>query len=146
MIRGVLVAVLAFVLVLLPPRPDDHVPHLAETGVTGLAAGLLTGFAGMPGPPVVPYYLRQSIPAATARASMLAVFFATSAASTAAGLGMGMMLPRHAALALVLFVPIWLGNRLGGHAFGRLSEPAWRWLVAMLLASSAIAALARLMP
>jgi len=140
-----LVAVTAFVLVLLPPRPDGHVPHLAETTATGLAAGLLTGFAGMPGPPVVPYYMRQPIRAARARASMLAVFFATSAASSAAGLGMGMMLPRHAALALVLFVPIWLGNRLGGRAFGRISERAWRWLVALLLAASAGAALARLL-
>lgn len=139
-----LVAAGAFLLVLLPPRPEGHVPHRVETIGTGLAAGVLTGFAGMPGPPVVPYFMRQPIPAAKARASMLAVFFATSASSSLAGLGMGMMRPRHAGLALVLFVPIWLGNRLGGHAFGRISESAWRWLVALLLAGSAAAALARL--
>ena len=139
-----LVAVMAFVLVLLPPRPDGHRPHPAEIGATGLAAGVLTGFAGMPGPPVVPFYLRQAIPAARARASMLMVFLATSLASSVAGLAMGMAGSRHAALALVLFGPIWIGNRLGGYAFGRISDRVWRWLVALLLAASGIAALVRL--
>ncbi|MDP3677368.1 MAG: sulfite exporter TauE/SafE family protein [Novosphingobium sp.] len=141
-----LVAVLAFVLVLLPPRPDGHRPHIAETGATGLAAGALTGFAGMPGPPVVPYYLRQSIPAARARASMLIVFFATSLASSVAGVAMGMAGMQQGLLALLLIGPIWIGNRLGGMAFGRVSDRAWRWLVALLLAASGIAALVRLIP
>ena len=141
-----LVAVLAFVLVLLPPRPDGHRPHRAEVAATGVAAGLLTGFAGMPGPPVVPFYLRQAIPAARARASMLLVFLATSLASSVAGLAMGMAEPRHGLLALVLFGPIWLGNRLGGMAFGRVSDRAWRWLVAVLLAASGTVALVRLIP
>ena len=139
-----LVAVLAFVLVLLPPRPDGHRPHTAEIAATGVAAGMLTGFAGMPGPPVVPFYLRQAIPAVRARASMLMVFLATSLASSVAGLAMGMAGWRHAVLALVLFGPIWIGNRLGGYAFGRVSDQAWRWLVAVLLAASGIAALVRL--
>lgn len=141
-----LVAVLAFVLVLLPPRPDGHRPHRAEIAATGVAAGLLTGFAGMPGPPVVPFYLRQAIPAAKARASMLLVFLATSLASSVAGLAMGMAGPRHALLALVLFAPIWLGNRLGSHAFGRVSDRSWRWSVAILLAASGTVALVRLIP
>ena len=139
-----LVAVLAFVLVLLPPRPDGHRPHTAEIAATGVAAGMLTGFAGMPGPPVVPFYLRQAIPAVRARASMLMVFLATSLASSVAGLAMGMAGSRHAVLALVLFGPIWIGNRLGGYAFGRVTDQAWRWLVAVLLAASGIAALVRL--
>ena len=141
-----LVAVLAFVLVLLPPRPDGHRPHRAEIAGTGVAAGLLTGFAGMPGPPVVPFYLRQAIPAAKARASMLLVFLATSLASSVAALAMGMADARDGLLALVLFGPIWLGNRLGAMAFGRVSDRAWRWLVAVLLAASGTAALVRLIP
>lgn len=139
-----LIAVFAFALVLLPPRPDGHRPHGAETGATGVAAGVLTGFAGMPGPPVVPYYLRQSIPAARARASMLIVFVATSLASSVAGLGMGLAGRREGLLALLLIGPIWIGNRLGGMAFGLVSDRAWRVLVALLLAASGIAALVRL--
>ena len=141
-----LVAVLAFVLVLLPPRPDGHHPHRVEVAATGISAGLLTGFAGMPGPPVVPFYLRQAIPAARARASMLLVFLATSLASSVAGLAMGMAGARHALLAALLFGPIWLGNRLGGMAFGRVSDRLWRWLVALLLAASGTVALVRLIP
>jgi uncharacterized protein len=141
-----LVAVLAFVLVLLPPKPDGHRPRSAEIAATGLAAGVLTGFAGMPGPPVVPFYLRQAIPAVRARASMLIVFLATSLTSSIAGLAMGMAGLKQGVLALALFVPIWLGNRLGGHAFVRVSDRAWRWLVALLLAASGTAALVRLIP
>ena len=139
------VAILAFVLVLLPPHPDGHRPHTAETAATGLAAGVLTGFAGMPGPPVVPYYLRQAIPAARARASMLAVFMATSLASSGAALGMGLASARDALLAVVLFVPVLLGNWLGGKAFGRISGRVWRTLVALLLAASGVAAVVRLL-
>ena len=139
------VALLAFVLVLLPPHPDGHRPHRAETAATGLAAGVLTGFAGMPGPPVVPYYLRQAIPAARARASMLAVFFATSLASSGAALGMGMAGRDTGVLALALFGPVLLGNWLGGKLLGRVPDRVWRWLVALLLGASALAALIRLL-
>ena len=52
--------------------------EVAETGLTGITSGLLTGFAGMPGPPVVPYYLRRVLSAQIARASMMAIFLATS--------------------------------------------------------------------
>ena len=62
-----LIALAAFVLVVLPKRPADHRPSLTETGMTGLLSGVLTGFAGMPGPPVVPYYLRRQIPAVLAQ-------------------------------------------------------------------------------
>lgn len=141
-----LVAVGAFVLVLLPPRPDGHVPHAAETGATGIAAGLLTGFAGMPGPPVVPYYLRQAMPASRARASMLLVFAATSLASTVAAFALRLAHPRQVGLALALFVPVIAGNWLGGRAFGRISDRVWRWLVALLLAASGVVALVRLIP
>ena len=77
---------------------------------------------------------------------MLAVFFATSLASSGAALGMGMAGRSTALLALALFGPIWLGNRLGGMAFGRVSDRAWRWLVAVLLAASGTVALVRLIP
>jgi len=74
-----LVAVGSFVLVLLPQRPA-HVPGRGTTMITGTASGLLTGFAGMPGPPVVPYYLGRAIPPQVARASMMLIFLATSVA------------------------------------------------------------------
>lgn len=84
-----LIALGSFGLVLLPKRPAHHQPSLTETGVTGLASGVLTGFAGMPGPPVVPYYLRREIPAQLARASMMTVFLITSAAGIVAATLLG---------------------------------------------------------
>lgn len=139
-----LVAIGAFALVLLPPRPG-HAPGRLETGLTGAAAGLLTGFAGMPGPPVVPYYLRRPIPREVARASMLTVFLLTSVASTAAALGMGLASWRDGLFALLLFVPVLAGNHLGSKAFGKVSDAAWRGFVGFLLAVSGLMALARLM-
>ena len=55
------VAVGAFVAVLLPKQPEGHQPGPLAIGGTGLAAGVLTGFAAMPGPPVVPFYYRRHL-------------------------------------------------------------------------------------
>ncbi|WP_421839891.1 sulfite exporter TauE/SafE family protein [Novosphingobium sp.] len=138
------VAIGAFVMVLLPAKPG-HAPGNLETGLTGAAAGLLTGFAGMPGPPVVPYYLRRPIPREVARASMLTVFLLTSAASTTAALALGLASWRDALFALLLFAPVLAGNHLGSLAFGKVSDPVWRTFVGFLLAASALMAVLRLL-
>jgi uncharacterized membrane protein YfcA len=138
------VAIGAFVLVLLPPK-GEHVPGKLETGLTGLSAGLLTGFAGMPGPPVVPYYLRRPIPAAVARNSMLTVFLLTSTASTAAALLLGLASWRDGLFALLLFGPVLLGNRIGSMAFGKVSDAAWRGFVGFVLGLSGLMALVKLL-
>ena len=73
-----LIALGSFVLVLLPKRPEHHAPSTLETGTTGITSGILTGFAGMPGPPVVPYYLRRAIAPELARASMMTMVSSSS--------------------------------------------------------------------
>ena len=138
-----LVAIGAFLLVLLPAKPG-HAPGRLETGLTGTAAGLLTGFAGMPGPPVVPYYLRRPIPREMARASMLTVFLLTSTASTAAALMLRLASWRDAVFAVLLFGPVLIGNHLGSLAFGKVSDPLWRGFVGFLLALSGLMAVIRL--
>ena len=138
------VAIGAFVLVLLPPK-SGHVPGKAETGLTGAAAGLLTGFAGMPGPPVVPYYTRRALSPAVARASMFTVFLLTSIASTLAAFALNLASWRDAALAALLFGPVLLGNWIGSKAFGRVSAPAWRGFVGFVLGMSGLMAVARLL-
>ena len=138
-----LVAIGAFLLMLLPAKPG-HAPGKLETGLTGTAAGLLTGFAGMPGPPVVPYYLRRPIPREVARASMLTVFLLTSTASTAAALMLRLASWRDAVFAVLLFGPVLIGNHLGSLAFGKVSDPLWRGFVGFLLALSGLMAVIRL--
>ena len=140
-----LIAFGSFVLVLLPKRPAHHVPSKAETGATGLLSGLLTGFAGMPGPPVVPYYLRRAIPAQLARASMMTIFLITSAAGIVSATALGVATTREPLLAAVLFPAVLLGNWLGSHAFGRISDRTWRSFTGGVLGLSALAALWKLL-
>jgi len=140
-----LVALGAFVLVLLPKRPDGHRPGAAETGSTGIACGVLTGFAGMPGVPVVPFYLRRHLSPAVARASMMTIFMATSLAGVGSALALRVATLRELVLGVALFPAVLLGNWLGHKAFGRISDATWRGFVGIVLAASALAALLRLL-
>jgi uncharacterized membrane protein YfcA len=138
------VAFVAFLLVLLPNRPG-HRPGQVETGVTGVASGILTGFAGMPGPPVVPYYLRRMLPAAIARASMMLIFLATSFAGVASAYFLDVSTTREPVFALALYPAVLLGNWLGTLAFGKVSDAAWRMFTGGVLGAAALAALVKLL-
>jgi uncharacterized protein len=139
-----LIALGSFGLVLLPKRAAHHSPSGLETGMTGLLSGILTGFAGMPGPPVVPYYLRRAITPELARASMMTIFLATSLAGVVAAFALRVATLREAVLAALLFPAVLLGNWLGTQAFGRISTTAWRVFTGSVLGASALAALWRL--
>ena len=134
-----LIATAAFAAVLLPQRPSPP-PGLVATGMVGVASGLLNGFAGMPGPPVAPYYLGRRIPPLVARASMMLIFLATSACGVGTGLVLGVASGRTLLLGLVLFPAVLLGNWLGGHAFSRAGPMVWRGFTAAVLAGAAISA------
>lgn len=139
-----LIAIAAFLAVLLPPRRSDTPPGALATGATGMASGLLTGFAAMPGPPVIPFYLRQPIAPQTARASMMLVFFAASIAGSIAAAVMGRAGWHDFALAILFYLPMWVGNHLGARAFGRIATPVWRSVVALVLGGAALSAVLRL--
>ena len=139
-----LVALVAFALVLLPKRPDGHRPSGIETGGTGIACGVLTGFAGMPGVPVVPFYLRRQIAPQLARASMMTIFLATSVAGVGSAMALQVATWRELLLASLLFPAVLAGNWLGNKAFGKVSVAAWRTFVGLVLGLSALAALWRL--
>ncbi len=139
------VAIGAFVILFLPQHPDGHRPGRVAIALTGLSSGILTGFAAMPGPPVVPFYLRQRIAPATARASMMLIFFGTAIAGTLASLWLGLATHRLFLLALLLFGPMWLGDHLGTRAFGRVPDRIWRSIVAVVLGVAAVSAAVRLL-
>jgi uncharacterized protein len=140
-----LIALGSFVLVLLPKKPAHYAPGTAETGATGITSGILTGFAGMPGPPVVPYYLRREIAPQLARASMMTIFMATSIAGVLSALALGVATWREPLFAGVLFPAVLLGNWLGHKAFGKVSDAAWRSFTGGVLGLAAAAALWRLL-
>ncbi|MCC2602103.1 sulfite exporter TauE/SafE family protein [Sphingopyxis yananensis] len=136
-------AVAAFVAVLLPKKAAGHAPSRWAVLGTGAASGILTGFAAMPGPPVVPFYLRRNVDPVVARASMLTIFFLTAISGTLAALWLGIVTPRLFVLALMLFVPMWLGNKLGARHFGRVAPPVWQAMVAVVLGVAAVSAVVR---
>lgn len=140
-----IIAIAAFLLILMPQHPDGHRPSRAAIGTTGIASGILTGFAAMPGPPVVPFYLRQRIEPATARASMMLVFFATAIAGTAASLWLGLATTKLFVLSLLLFLPMVLGDYVGTQLFGRVPVSVWRTIVAVVLGAAGVSALVRLL-
>lgn len=139
-----LVALSAFAAILLPRRAA-HLPGPLTTGLTGVSAGLLTGFAAMPGPPVVPYYVGRDIPRQTAKASMIGIFGVAAMAGVGSGVAIGVLEWRIVILGLALFPLVMLGNWLGSLAFGKVSDKAWRIFVGVVLAAAAGAALAKLL-
>jgi uncharacterized membrane protein YfcA len=138
-----LVALSAFVAILFPVR-DAAQPGAAATGAVGVISGLLTGFAGMPGPPVVPYYVGRRIPREVAKASMLLIFTLAALAGIGSGLAIGALEWRLLGLAVLLFPTVLIGNWLGVKAFGRISDTAWRSFVGLTLGAAALAALVKL--
>ena len=139
-----LVAVVAFIAVLLPQRAP-HVPGSLATGLTGMASGFLAGFAGMPGPPVVPYYLGRRIEPRVARASMLVIFMATSLAGILSATALGVATLREPLMALLLFPAVLVGDALGHRAFGKVSARAWRTFTGIVLGAAAAGAVLKLL-
>ena len=138
-----LVALSAFVAILIPQRGAEQPGPLA-TAATGLSAGVLTGFAAMPGPPVVPYYVGRAIPRTTAKASMVGIFGIAAIAGIGSGAAIGVLSQQLVILGLALFPLVLLGNWIGSLAFGKVSDTLWRGFVGVVLGAAAIAALVRL--
>lgn len=138
-----LIALSAFVAILLPKR-GAAVPGRLVTGGVGVLSGLMTGYAGMPGPPVVPYYAGRDLPRPTIKASMQLIFTIAACAGLASATWLGILRPELLLFALVMLPMIIAGNRLGARVSGRVSDPAWRVTVGLILGGAAAAAFARL--
>ena len=138
-----LIALSAFVAILLPRR-GEGVPGKLATGSIGVLSGLMTGYAGMPGPPVVPYYAGRTLPRPTIKASMQLIFTIAASAGLASATWLGILRWELLAFALAMLPMIIAGNRLGARVSGRVSDPVWRGFVGLVLAGAAAAAFARL--
>lgn len=138
-----LIAFSAFLAILLPRR-GAAVPGRWVTGAVGVLSGLMTGYAGMPGPPVVPYYAGRALPRSTIKASMLLIFTIAACAGLTSALWLGILRWELILFALVMLPVILIGNRLGLAVSGRISDPVWRGSVGVVLAGAALGALARL--
>lgn len=139
-----MVALLTFGIIMLPKPAKPLAGGTALTGATGVICGLLAGFAGMPGPPVVAYYLGRRVGKVQARASMFTIFLATSITACIAAFFLDLLNARILALSLVLTPVVLFGNWLGTLAFGKISDFAWRLFAGLLVGGSAVMALIRL--
>ena len=138
-----LIALSAFVAILLPRR-GEGVPGKLATGGVGVLSGLMTGYAGMPGPPVVPYYAGRDLPRPTIKASMQLIFTIAASAGLVSATWLGILRWELLVFALMMLPMIIAGNRLGARVSGRVSDPVWRGLVGLVLGCAAAAAFARL--
>ncbi|WP_086606844.1 sulfite exporter TauE/SafE family protein [Erythrobacter donghaensis] len=138
-----LIALSAFVAILLPKRGEGAPGRLATGGV-GVLSGLMTGYAGMPGPPVVPFYAGRTLPRSIIKASMQLIFTIAASAGLASALWLGILRWQLLVFALVMLPMIIAGNRLGARVSGRVSDPAWRTTVGLVLGGAALAAFVRL--
>ena len=138
-----LIAFSAFVAILLPRR-GSGLPGRGVTGAVGVLSGLMTGYAGMPGPPVVPYYAGRELPRPVAKASMQLIFTIAASAGLASAAWLGILRWELLLFALVMLPLIIAGNRLGARVSGRVSDPLWRASVGVVLGGAAAAAFIRL--
>lgn len=124
-----------------PHPPEGKVPLVA----TGLLTGLLAGFAAMPGPPVIFYFVRHGIAPAASRAAMIVTFFWSSSMVAIAALLSGRFTLPTAALALSCYPALALGNAIGSKLFGHVNEAAWRAVTVVIMAGAALGAAYRVM-
>src|SRR3546814_17418304 len=76
---------------------------------------------------------------------MLLFFFGTAIAGTLAALWVGIATGRLFLLSLLLFPPMWLGNRIGARHFGSVPPRVWQTMVAVVLAVAAVSAVVRIL-
>jgi uncharacterized membrane protein YfcA len=119
----------------MPGRP-------ALTG-TGLAAGVLTGIAAMPGPPVIVLYLASTLAIEVGRASLL-IFFAVSNTVGAMSAGAAGLIPSATlVLAAIALPPLLVTQWLGRRVFLRASAGRYRQVALLFLAMLAALTAAR---
>lgn len=141
LIAATAVACFGIFLIKRAPTPSRAPSHVAATG---LAAGVLNGFAAMPGPPVILYFVRSGVTPMAARGSMILVFFAAATAGAVTAWLRGLLDGHLALLSAAVFPLMLAGNHVGSKFFGVIPERVWRSAVIILLIVSALGALLKL--
>jgi len=145
MLRIAIAVLILIGLALLLRQPPAHrkPPSLPLAVATGAVSGVCGGFAAMPGPPAVAYFLTTDLPAKKSRASMIIFFFATSL-MTIPGLIWGGLITFQTLAMTAVALPLMLfGTWAGGKLFERTSETGFRRLAMLVLLATAIASGAR---
>jgi len=108
------------------------------TVATGGLGGFMTGFAGIPGPPVIMLYMASVLPIAVIRANFLLYLLAIDMVLFAVLWLSGLMVWKIALLGLLAGVPNVIANMIGGRLFDPDSERIFRTVAYIVIACSAI--------
>ncbi len=96
--------------------------HSGITFATGLFSGVLTGIAGIGGPPVILYYYSSKRPIAVSRASMITFFLLIDSLALVSLLWGGLLNRESISLSATLLIPSALGIWLGNSCFGKVRD------------------------
>jgi len=133
----------AFVLVVTPHGPL-RIGKRTAIGLSGFFTGFFSGFAGMPGPGMAPFYLRGGHHPLKARASMMLIFLVLTPLAAGMAILSGVGDSREPLLALLLFPAVLFGDFFGHKAFGKISDRSWQIATISVLATAASVAVWRL--
>ncbi len=111
----------------------------------GLLSGIFNGLTGIPGPPVVAYYLAAPIETSVARASMIVFFLATSIFGLLPLISLNMLSRPILIEAFLAFPGVVFGSWLGASMYHRSRAQHYRAVALSLLVLTAVLAAARSM-
>ncbi len=124
--RGISAVVLVFVAVLWTGWRYRRTPTWPVATATGATSGLLTGAAGVGGPPVILFFLSGPHDAPSTRSSLIVYFAVTQWVALATFAIYGLLgrttLTRALFLAPIFMIAAWFGTRL----FGKVDEARFR--------------------
>lgn len=140
---GIALIVIATALALSGGFRLKMVPSYRTTVPFGALSGLFNGVAGMPGPPVIAFYLASPVTPAIARASMIVFFLATSIFGLVPLACFGLIHGWTAVAAGLSFPLVWLGSAIGGRLYRISSEARYRIVALWLLIFTAAVAAVR---
>lgn len=107
--------------------------------LVGIVAGVANGLAAIAGMVVALFLLASARPAATVRASLIALFFATDIYGLAWGGGLGLLQAAHGVLLPPALVPMLAGVFIGGRLFSKSGGRNYRPLaIALVLGATAV--------
>ena len=119
-------------------QPPVKMPGIAEQTSIGVMAGIMGASLAMPGPIPAGWMLTKGFSKQTIRATILLMFVVAYAIALVLQLGLAGIATESIGLSIMLapatIVGIIAGRLLGGY----LTEPAFRWLLVIILASTAI--------
>lgn len=108
------------------------------TIATGGLGGFMSGFAGIPGPPVIMLYMSSRLPISVIRANFLLYLLAIDVVMIAVFWGAGLFIWEIAVLGLIAGVPNVLANMIGARLFNPDAEGLFRTVAYLIIAVSAI--------